>query len=490
MKKLFTFMLLLVSSSAMMAVDIVVTTVTDGTGEEIPAGSFRDAVSKASSGDVIKFNATDGNMIELKATIAFAGEGKIFVIDGLNQATKQPIVLTKSSEAAENARLINIANGSGSAGLDITLKNISFEDVSASGNGACISSGNSAYQVTGQTAFNVTIENCQFKNCTASISSGSSSGGGGAYMVNHGTNLTIKNCLFVGNKQLFTDSQTPSRTTAIGGGCIASTGNNTAKLTIINSTFADNSSLARGGSVFIGHPTTLINCTFAGNSAAQGGGFYYHNANPVKIVNCIFTHNYSLDEGYVSQADLSRGGSPTDIIFAYSIVGATNFSLEGLTRVDAYLETMPLFASYRTNDTGKQVPVLADNGGLFQTAALASNGIATATGIGSFAGLEIPTTDQRGYTRGTPPSIGAFEYGATSTIELQKIVSGGIIASGDQILLAAGTKRSINVYNLTGKVVYSATVNGGEVISLPKGAYIVKLTESTGISSVSKVLLK
>ena len=90
MKKGFTFFALVLSSIMMItAADIVVTTVEDGTAEGIgiPSGSFREAVANAQSGDVIKFNVTNGDTVKLVSAVIIDGAEKTLVIDGLNQAT-------------------------------------------------------------------------------------------------------------------------------------------------------------------------------------------------------------------------------------------------------------------------------------------------------------------------------------------------------------------------------------------------------------------
>ncbi|GHV25429.1 hypothetical protein FACS1894176_03880 [Bacteroidia bacterium] len=480
----------------MMGADIVVTTVADEVanaeyGTEVIPGSFRDAVDKAQSGDVIKFNAPDGNTIALKGTIGFSGAGKVLVVDGINAATGNPIIITKSDEAKLTDRAINIANGSGSNDINITLKNLSFENIVSQANGACISSGNSAYQTLGPIV-NVTLESCQFKNNEGRIPVGSSSGGGGVYMVSHGTNLVIKNCLFVGNKQTFTDSEADSRSVAYGGGVISSTGNNTSKLVVINSTFADNSSKSRGGSIFIGSSADLINCTFVGNSASQGGGFYFHNNNPINIFNCIFTNNHSKLADYEAQADLSRNNGTFTI--SHSLIGATNVpDVTSFPNTVLYQAGQPLFVAYETSSYGISVPVLANNGGLFPTAALVADGLASGTGTASVAGFDIPTTDQRGATRLTPPSIGAYEYGGvlTNIQEVQTSTAAVTISvAAGQIVIAAENQGIARVYSLSGAQVAQTAVNGVATVALPKGVYIVKFVETAGSASgIAKVLL-
>lgn len=55
---------------------------------------------------------------------------------------------------------------------------------------------------------------------------------------------------------------------------------------------------SKGGGIFnFQNNLTLINCQFANNSACNGGGLYNDNSNNLKITDCVFTHNFAIDEG-------------------------------------------------------------------------------------------------------------------------------------------------------------------------------------------------
>lgn len=493
MKRIYLFLVLVASSLTMMAADIMVTTVANAS-----TGSFREAVATASSGDVIKFNVTDGDKIELISTIAFAGADKVFVVEGLNQATGKPMVISKSPDAAVSARLIDIANGAGSAGLDVTIRNISFEDVSAGDaaktvNGSVISAGNSAYDPskTGPDIgkkFKVTVDGCQFINIFNYQAAGS--GGGAAIFVSHGLNLFIKNCLFSNNKALLTGA--PDVSKSFGGGAISSTGTNTASISVINSTFYGCVSDARGGAIYIGHPTDLVNCTFVGNISQRGGGLYTHTDSPFNIINCIFTYNYALSAANSTSADIDRSKG-TFPVFSNNIVGISNLAgtiTSGNNNV-VFTDGMPLFASYTTDEASNKVPVLANNGGFYKTVALTSGGIGSGEGAASVPGFNIPTTDQRGYSRKASPSIGAYEFDGVLTNTVQNFTPGGINPIAKQIFFAAVLNGSAKVYNLAGTCVYQTEVNGGGLTpAFKEGVYIVKLVNQNGLNIISKVVLR
>lgn len=488
MKKIFIFLFVSLFSVSMFAADIIVTTVADDS-DVPPSGSLREAIANAQSGDVIKFKTTDGGTIELKSTLTISGAGKVWVIDGLNATDGKPIILTKSADASASSRIFQIANGSGSENIDVTIKNFSFENIKSTSNGASITSGNSAYQTAAAPPIKIVIESCQFKNSESSISSTSSSGGGGVYFASHGTNVTFKNCLFQNNKLTFSDKETEDASKSIGGGCISTTGNNTAKITAINSTFANNSSLARGGAIFSGHPLYLVNCTFVGNHGMRGGGVYFHNDNEIIVVNTILTHNTSTDNP--DRGDLYRNpGTPTkNNQFGYMIVGLTNYTMEGMPMVDLFpTDLPPLYASLDTYNN----PALGDNGGLFETVALSSNSAARNKGTtGTFQGLQIPTDDQRGYTRSATPSIGAFEFGAAASTNNIKSAENKIYSVADQIIFADGMKGYARVFNVSGACVFQSEAEGTLRTNLPAGVYLVRFDDYNSNSAMAaKIVIK
>ena len=421
MKRFFTFLMVVFAAfSFIKAGDFVVTTV-DDEGD----GSFRAAVSAAkSSGDnnnTIRFDIPFNDEITLYAQIpTFDGAGKVYVVDGLNEATGNPIVLYFAP--TDGNRIFRVATGAGNEGVDVTIKNFVVQDVAVTGRGSVIDSGNSAYTTP---SFTVTLENCYFKNCSTTAE-------GGVYWVSHGTDLTIKNCTFEGNKQLGSEDPNVSN---FGGGAICSTGNNTAKVTIINSTFFGNYGAGRAGAIYCGHPMTIINTTIVGNQGSGCGGIYFHNANTHTIVNSIIAYNYgtaATTETYANQIDLRRNGATVANV-SYSLIGENN--LAESDKGDGYkvlLGSSIVFKDYQMVD-GHYIPVLADNGGLTPTVALAfsySSDVLEA-GTKTSGDLPIPTTDQRGAPRLDPPSMGAYDNPNYVFSGLPQIVKQALTAWGD-----------------------------------------------------------
>lgn len=498
MKKNFIFLSLFLVAVIVQAKDIIVTNALDGIevldGDvvvtPIPEGSFRAAVLNAESGDVIKFNIPGKDEIVLVDAVVFSGEEKALTVDGMNMSTNKSITFKKAAEA-KTVRLFNIATSKGSAGLNVTLKNLHFKDIYTEGyeaTGAVISSGNSAYRDLGAGAITVTLDNCWFKNCTIAVEKESTMGGGGVYFVSHGTKLIINSCLFEGNKMIYSD-QEGEEVKTFGGGVIGSTGTNTAKLEVTNSTFAGNSSASRGGAIFIGHPTDLINCTIAGNNAGRGGGFYMHASGlTVNIINTIITHNYCSNQSY--NGDLCSNNTTNLVLNVNSSLVAQSalFDLELLDQGVKFDTSGPLFKSYTSGD--KPTPILEDNGGSTLTLALGANGAANGTGISKLEGFVIPTVDQRGYDRKAKLSMGAFEYGASAPSSIEDLMAKEqkILFADRTIHISDAGEGTINVYNVLGEIV---SRDNNDLSHLSQGIYVIQyIDRQTSKAYTLKVLLK
>jgi len=475
MKRIFTLLILVFTAfSFTKAADIIVTNFSDNDGD---TGNLRDAVANSVSGDVIKFNIPAGlDELWLNSNITISGAGKSLTIDGMNMATDKPIMLTSSS----GGRIFSIGTGAGNDGLNVIIKNVIIQDVQCTTNGAAFSSGNSAYTAAG--AIKVRIENCYIKNCISAIPSTSSSGGGGVYFVSHGSDVTAVNCTFEGNMQQFSDG-VEDGSKSIGGGVFGSTGNNTAKLAIINCTFKDNTSDGRGGALFLGHPTDIINCTFVNNTAPRCGGIYFHNAVPFNVVNTIAINNVAKTTAY---GDIDRGNGTISV--TYSMAGVTN-----LTEANGWGAGNITFLGSETVFKGGTGYALDDNGGPTPTIALASNSVVLNKGTAASGSLDIPTTDQRGAPHLTPPSMGAYDNpdyvfaGVPTVAKKQALTAWG---EGKQIKVYAENPGWATVYGLTGGVLAKVHVDGvNTVATVESGIYLVSFEDNAGKTAVAKVVV-
>ena len=135
------------------------------------------------------------------------------------------------------------------------------------------------------------------------IHGGDRSQGGGGINSDSDTTLTIMNSTFSGNTSLAEDgggvvigsssvltiinSTFSGNSASISGGGISSGG----KLTITNSTFFGNWTPGKGGAISQGFGSTIItNSTFSDNSASDGGGFYDFRA-PLILNNSVIANS-------------------------------------------------------------------------------------------------------------------------------------------------------------------------------------------------------
>ncbi len=116
---------------------------------------------------------------------------------------------------------------------------------------------------------------------------------GGAVLNAYSTTITVRNCTFEGNKNraIYAYAYLDY--------------NDTARLTVENSKFINNSTPstaynAAGGAIYCYYyysPATITNCTFTGNTSGSYGGALSLHSDEAKISNCTFTGNSAKWEG-------------------------------------------------------------------------------------------------------------------------------------------------------------------------------------------------
>ena len=420
---------LLLSAAPLFAATITVTSA-DDTG----AGTLRQAIVDAASGDTINFSSgfttiiltSDELLINKSLTINGPGANLLTVVRG--RAPGQPFF---------HFRIFDII-----AGATVTIS------------GLTIVNGNPLTNDFGGGIFNfgtLTVVNC---TVSGNSTSGTTDKGGGIY---NGGTAFITNSIISGN---FTDAASGS------GGGIYSDG---ITMTITNSTISSNSAEA-GGGIFNTGGTAIINSTVSGNSASSGvgGGIYNFTGGMLDIANSTVSGNSAITHGGIE----NNGGT----------MGITNSTISGNSALgtnDGGMENEPggtvnvrntIIAGNTTRDfqgtltsqgynligntsgttitgttTGNQLNVdphlgpLQDNGGPTFTQALLSG--SPAIDGGSFIGLH---TDQRGFTRpvdnpaipnatgGDGSDIGAFEVQPTF---LANISTRLLVETGDNVLI-------------------------------------------------------
>jgi len=249
--------------------------------------------------------------------------------------------------------------------------------------------------------------------------SGNTSYNGGAIWNN--SNLTITNSTLSGNT---------SKTSGKGGG-IYNRFDGT--LNIANTTLASNTANL-GGGIFNGGALTLTNSTLSGNSATTNGGGIY-NTNQGTHVGIINIANTIIAN--------STGG---DYVGIGSTIGTNSNNLVEDGSI-ANNSSTSLGSGDISGDPG--LGILQNNGGPTFTMALSTTSPAIGAGNTSISSAK----DQRGYTRLSPPSIGAFEFfpATQATLSTQALVS--TQAAGSASGSAFTTQPKITLKDVNGNTV-------------------------------------
>jgi hypothetical protein len=382
MKKRLLFLLLFVQTG-LFATTHSVTSLGDS-----GAGSIRDLIAAANSGDTIDF---------LVAGTITLTSGEIAIDSDLVILSTGPANLTLSGNSAN--RIFNITAG------NIHLIALSFENgVTTSGSGGAI---------LNSSADTVTINNCVFNSCIANFD-------GGAILTD-GAYLTILNSTFTNNHSSFDgggirinsgvvnimSSTFNGNTSGFSGAGLRLVGGT---CTIINSTISGNTASSNGGG--LEGDFNLINCTITANSANNGGG-----AKPAgsTFQNCIIYNNSATGVGPDLDGSINSNGN--NLIGNSS--GSGGFAASDIIGADPLLD------------------VLGFNGGHTATHALMSSSPCIDAGACRFA----PSVDQRDVIRTGFPDIGAYEFGGTPFVInqiSQQICSGDSLLFGSQTLDTAG----------------------------------------------------
>jgi hypothetical protein len=394
------------------------------------AGTLRDAVATASSGDTIDLSGLACSTITL-TTGAIATGLDDLTING-------PGAANLTIDASGNDRAF-VHYGNGTFTLNkVTVANGSYDNYAYSGGGCilalgsalnlnnsvvtgcqagtayfgydyAVAEGGAIYSAGAATLTNSTVSNSStyaygYYGGAVSVGGGlyskgpatltnSTLTGNGAYGYKYNTDLYsfIRGGGFYGRAGVSITGSTIDNNYAYFGG--AGVGSVDGATTITNSTIADNYSfIGYGGGIFtLFGPTTISNSTVSGNYSFFGGGGLYSVYTALDLESTLIASNTSgidsanSDFGYF-------GGS------GYAPTGANNLIVSSTYAVPS-----------GTITTDPNLQALANNGGPTRTMALITGSSAIDTG-NNVAGL---ATDQRGtgFARvgGTSADIGAFE---------------------------------------------------------------------------------
>jgi len=332
------------------------------------AGSLRQAVLSASSGDTINFAVSgqitltsgpvfinqDLNIIgpgASRLTVSGNSAGQVFEIGDVN-VDLSGLTIANSVSGSSGGAIAMFADPS----KTLSLSNCVFSNDQSFGNGGAV-------EITGDGAMNVT--DCCFTNCSASLNGGA--------IDSPGVFLTVTGSTFSGN--------------SAGNGGAISIGND--GVSIANSTFFGNSAQSEAGAIFSDFNAnySLVNCTVADNSAVAGGGFCIIGGS-ITLLNTIVAGNSASSGPDISGPVNSLG---------HNLIGETDGSSGYIGSDLTGTIASPLLA--RLGNFGNY-------GGLTPVVPLLQG--SPALGDGSSSGA--PVTDQRGDPRLTPVDIGAVQF--------------------------------------------------------------------------------
>ena len=345
------------------------------------AGSLREAISNASAGDTIIFDAnTNGVAIVLTSGELLLNKDLDIVGNGMNTTIID----------GDSASRIFHADNSGTNFDTINISGLTIQNGYNSGNGGGIGLGGAAH-----TSYILNLSMVEVKNCQAGNY-------GGGIHIGIGS---IDNCYIHDN----------SAPNGSGGGVLVNW--NPTKVT--NTTISNNTAKFVGGISFNG-PSNMTNCTIYGNAATdslQGKGGCFVTG---EITNCVITNNTGAQQGGLGHSGLSSVRLSNNIIY-----GNTGFDVRiqldfmGSQIDEAVYNNNIVGSCELANGTGFCPDWFSTENPQFDPAGMQSNSmgipsVAVICGSVAIDAADVnsaPITDQNGTNRYSLPDIGAVESG-------------------------------------------------------------------------------
>lgn len=388
------------------------TTTVVGNCSDHDAGSLRNVIANAHSGDTLDLSHLNCSPITLSGELEMSLGNLNLVGPGANA-----LIISGN----RNGRVFN-HEGYGTLSLSgMTVENGYLLSNSYSGRGGCIASAStvvlqdvtvSGCRVLGSVGYTpgggIAAKRLKVTDSTISGNSAASttygSFGGGIYVTDY---LEMDRTSVLGNHAY----AGPSSTVAFGGAVdIGATG----IFSISNSTISRNGG-SSGGGLFLGSTGTIINSTISGNTTAAGGAVAAFSS--VLISNSTIADNTSPTSGYAAGISVIGGVMKIESSIVFGNLAQTSeFDVQA-----SYGNTVVGANNIIGSSAGTLLPVgttqrdpllgpLRNNGGPTMTQAIASGSPAIDAGNN----LSNLATDQRGVgfarVSGKAPDIGAYEF--------------------------------------------------------------------------------
>jgi hypothetical protein len=449
---------LMMISGTSVATALTVTTTNDG-----GAGSLRQAIADAVSGDQISFSLPPNSSITLTTGHLSINKSLTIVGPGADQLT----VRRSSADGTPGFRIFTITGNISVTVVGLTIAN-GLDNNATTGGGISVGSGSSV------ALFQSTITG------NTSLATAGPVRGGGIY--NAGT-LTVASSTISGNRAYFSNegygggiynngTLTVTNSTIVGNSCDFSGGGlfNTGTANISNTTISGNGKLGpqpKGGGVSNEGTLTMINSTVADNVATYvGGGGIFSGSGTLNVKNTIIAMNSAEHSPDVAGTLVSHG-----YILIAEPSGSTITTGGSGTFDGMQLNVDPLLGP------------LQHNGGPTQTHALLSGSPAIDKGNSSGSGVDqrdLPRpVDDPGFANasgGDGADIGAYEVQADQLPgcnAINRVVNNnnesgadslrGVIANvcaGSTITFAQNVRGAITLTNGELMINKSLTING------------------------------
>ncbi len=448
------------------------------------AGSLRDAVINAVSGDTIRFNPNiisgGSQTIVLTSELNFA---KNLVFIGLYNASDTLYI------SGNNTNRIFYVDFTGSSDINktITIDSMAMIQGEVSGNGGAI--------------FFKHGDSLVIRNSVISRNTASSAGGAiYSYAFSSAPKssiVTISNCIISGN------------TAGTAGGGIYSYSNsntNHSIVTLSNSTIAENTATSSSGGGIYSYSNSntsnfstvnLTNCNISGNSALSGwgGGVYSfsnsnaaNSASTLNVINCNIIGNVSHSAGGGGIYSKSSIVDYNSNAAANSTVAVTNSNISdnlGGGGISSLATSGDYYATSATSTVSLNNSVMTGNTAINAGGAIASNVTASYSGGSSIA--SIVTIDSCTISENTAGGAGGgiFSYSTTNS----SITATNSTISGNSSSISGGGGIHCRAVRASTVTLNKSTVSENSAIPYGGGIYSYSDYAAYGSSSFSKVTL-
>jgi hypothetical protein len=377
------------------------TTITVANTNDSGAGSLRDALANANTGDTIDLTGVTGTItlatgqLEIDVAVTIQGPGASLLTVSGNGASR---VFNMDEDLAGGT--VTIAGLTVTGGNDSEGGGVYFDCDRGSGSfilSDSVVTGNTADDLGGGLYFDecdgggtMSVLNSVVSNNT------STSNGAGGIWFDQGDSLTIQNSTISGNHAL--DG---------GGGGVTAFAYDAGGVTVTNSTISGNTAAHGGGGMYLwspDHPIVVANSTVTGNTASEGGGIK------------VSTGTIDLEQSTVSGNTAVAGGDGLYLGYSNQKRSATSLSNESSGQAHAAAEEDQGIALVTGSIVAGNDDGTSDIGGAEETG---SSVTTTASVIGTVT--TVPDTDGGGNQLGvTNPGLASLadNGGPTQTMAL------------------------------------------------------------------------